>query len=270
MKNLVKLGVAGALALSGSMAAHASIATATSTANPGDAILFADVFSGTTLLKAFAGDTGITVASLGGTSTGGTPNVSSYLDANLSNLLASATTGTTVIWALEGGWGLNGGPYMITTNTPGNIGAINALNGSQLNAMGIGLNTEISGLNGLLVGGLNSVVGTNDGPITGSGTNFNPFLVGNDAHTWYGVTNSIVTSSVVGAGGLSTSQTIYLLTAAGQSPSNNETITPLSYAATLTSAGLTVSAVPLPAALWLLGSGLLGLAGVARRKVGLA
>jgi len=45
MNNLIKVGVAASLAM-GSIAAHASIAIPTTSGNPGDAVLFADVFNG--------------------------------------------------------------------------------------------------------------------------------------------------------------------------------------------------------------------------------
>jgi hypothetical protein len=284
MKNLVKFGIAGALALSGTMAAHASIVVPSSSGTTGDLVLFADVFNGSTLVKAYAGDTGIAVTTISGKSLSPLPNT--FTDTNLTSLLSSAA-GNTVVWAIEGGG--NGSAHFSPPDIIASGDASLAhpfggnVNGSTINLMQTGLNGEITNLNGLIGNGSNAAASitvnsagtsmlstspTGDGPVTSNGTAFNPNLIGNDAHNWYGVTPNIPTT------GLNTSAGLFALTATSTAGGAVGNVVEM-YTAELTSAGLVISAlstgggaVPIPAAVWLLGSGLLGLAGVARRKVG--
>jgi hypothetical protein len=260
MKNLMKLGVAGGLAF-GAVAAHASIVIPTSSGNTGDVVLFADVFNGNTLVNAYAGDTGVSVDSIGG----GTKPTGTFEDPNLQALLASATAGTTVIWALEGGGGHAGAPspYMVSSNNAANSAQPKPFGnqtGATLTGWNIGLSSQLSNINGLINGSGTSITIANDSQA--SGTGFNPFALGQDVTNWYGYTNSIATS------GLGTSSTFYLLTAPSQSGGAAVTTKAL-FTATLTSAGLSYSNIvttPIPPAVWLLGSGLLGFAGVMRRR----
>jgi len=275
VKNLFKFGVAGALALGGSMAAQAAITVpnpggSTFTGNPGDLILFADIFNGTTLVKAYAGDTGMSATNVAG-GTGGT-----FADANLTSFLSYATSGTTVVWALEaaGGTATNpSSPVVITSASNGaTISALSSLTGYNLNEMGIGLQTTVQNLNGEIslspTPTANSLYGTMDGSAnTGSGTNFNASSssTANDNHVWYGLTGSVATNGLGSAN-------LYLLTAADQGTVTSDNVQQLSLVASLSSSGLSLApaSVPLPAAVWLFGSGLLGLAGIARRKVAAA
>jgi hypothetical protein len=260
MKHLVQLSIAGSLAL-GSVAAHASIALPTSTqGNLADVVLFADIFNGTTLVAAYAGDTGATVSSVGG----GTAPSKSFEDSNLSSFLSQATAGTTVLWAVEGG-GINssGNPFLVTSS-PKAGQLTNANNGSVLTSMGTGLYNQLSTIN-TLIGTGTSLLGTVDA--ANGGTGFNPQALAADVSNWNNGTLNVAQT------GLGSTATLYALTANGQSGTSNSTTTP-ELTVSLTQTGLVYSAlgggspppVPLPAAVWLLGSGLLGLAGVGRRK----
>lgn len=260
MNSLIKIGVAGALALGASVAAHASIVVPSSSST-GDLILWADVFNGTTLVDAFAGDTGISVSGVTSTSA-----PAKFTNANLNTLLADATTGTTVVWGLQGGNGTSSGaPYMLSSVGTSVATAFGTgTDGSVLNGMGLGLTSEIRELNSF-VDSTNSFQKNNDGTTALGGTGFNPTAQAADVYNWYGNTKSIAVT------GLGTQAALYLLTAADTNGGTPVTFTDL-LNATLTSTGLsfstlsTTSPVPVPAAVWLLGSGLLGLAGVARRK----
>jgi hypothetical protein len=264
MKNLVKLGVAGALALGGSMAAHATITVPTSSGTTGDVVLWADVFNGSTLVKAYVGDTGITVDSAGG----GTMPTGTFTNTNLNSLLSMVTGTNTIYWVLEGGDGHAGpSPFLVSSNNPTNAAAqfpFGVQSGSTLTNFGTGFAATLTDIVNPLVGTGSSALANSDGGSTTNGTGFNPFATAADTANWQGNSHTNVSTE-----GLGTGATFYVLSAANQQAGTIPTITAL-YTATLTASGLTfspLSAVPLPAALWLLGSGLLGLAGVARRKV---
>jgi hypothetical protein len=275
MKNLIKLGVAGALALSGTMAAHAAVVVPSSS-NPGNVLLFADVFNSSgTLVDAYVGDTGISVASIGGTAptgTGGT-KPGPFTDGNLTTLLGQAS-GNTLVWAIEGGGGTAGttNPYIVASNSNTVKPIFGNQSGNTLVNIGTGLTGEANNLNSQftpIASGGTSGLSTNDGASASGGTGFNASSTSTalDAHNLYGVANNITTV------GLGSTAGVYLLSAAGTGTGNLASQTEI-FTATLTSAGLVFGAlasggaVPIPAALWLLGSGLLGLAGVARRKLG--
>src|SRR5580692_9121751 len=98
MGTIVKLTVGGALAL-GAVSANAAIGTPSSGSS--DAILFAEVLNGSTVVASYAGDTGVSLSSL----IGGTNTTSTVLsgDSNLSALFAANGAGDTLYWAIEGG-----------------------------------------------------------------------------------------------------------------------------------------------------------------------
>lgn len=258
MNTIVKLSVASVLAL-GAISANAAISTPSSGSS--DVILFAEVLSSTdTVLASFAGDTGVSV-----TSAFNGVNATYAADSNLAALFAANTAGTKLVWAVQGGqytgpiaqsYNIGAAQYVTTTDNNQNI---TGKNGNNLTKWATGLGNTVVILNSNFAGG-NSVEGT--------------------AAATAGVWDSNTPSGVSGwysngpgttlANSLGESQTLYSVTGAGTIAAklallSNGTVT-------LTSAGLQFStnsappAVPLPPAVWLLGSGLLGLAGIARRK----
>jgi len=208
MNNLVKAGVGAALAF-GAAAAHASIVAGSSSGALGNAILFVDVFNGTTFQQAYVGDTNITVTSLGA---GTQP--ANFTDANLQNFLTTfATAGTTVYWALEGGGDHKTGtvksPDMISSSQT--ITPVSGRNGNQLASYQINLSNQVGTINGDIAGSGNPTANflvTNDDSVL-SGTGYNPLATAADITNWFGSAASSVSTK-----GLGTAATIYHLTAA--------------------------------------------------------
>lgn len=262
MNTLIKLGVAGGLAL-GSLAAQASIVVPSSSV-PGDLVLFADIFNGSTLVATYAGDTGVSVTSvIGGTLASGTK----FTDTNLNSFLAQATTGTTVDWMVGGAGGLNAySPIYGVTSTGGTFDkTITGQSGSTLSTWSGTLTGSVLGINALLGTGstATSLLGKDNSSF---GINFNPFQTSTDMSNWGGGTGQVATAGLTTSG---PGSLIYAATAANGAGAQAVFTQP--YDVSFTSSGLTFTAastapVPVPAAVWLLGSGLLGLAGVARRK----
>lgn len=261
MNNLVKLGIAGGLAL-GSLAAQAGITVGTSS-TPGNAVLFADIFNGTTLVKAYAGDTGFSLTALAGGATG------SFEDANLTSFLAADAPGDTVDWLVVGAGNTNTSPLGVVSTGGTLATALNTIrtqNGSTLSGWNVELTQATSLLNGLITASTtptaNSWLGTNNGTLAGN--SFAPFGTTTDVSNLGGNTGQVATA---GLG----SVTLYSVSAANPSGGSPGSVTPVLDVSLSTANGLTFSAistapVPVPAAVWLLGSGLLGLAGVSRRK----
>jgi len=262
MNTILKVGVASTLALGGA-AAHASIALPSSGSS--DLILFAEVVTGSnTEVASYAGDTGIAVPAVGGSLSSTTVLGS---DANLAALFAADAAGDTLEWAVQGG-AFTGGT---TTGNFGTAGAVNFIttNGgpaSNLTGKNVGnlvhwssLDNTVSGLNTNFAGA-NSVEG-NSAATAGI---WDATQAGTNVYGWYG--NGPTTNITLGS-----SATLFGVTGNGSSIS--KVVTSSLGTALLTSSGLQITGnstppppVPLPPAVWLLGSGLLGLAGIARRK----
>jgi len=266
----MKVGAASALTLAG-MAAHASISQPSTGSS--DAILFAAVVNTTagTTVASYAGDTGISISTLaagGYSQTGVLGN-----DTNLANLYTAETQhpGDVVEFAVLGAQ-YTGQKTAINFETPGvaqfltttnNNGTISLMNDTTNSLVHFaGLNSDISTINSNS-NSANSIEGPN--PLTAGVWDPNNTL---GTAYWDGG----ATSNANPTGGTQT--LFYVTSGVGGSPS-----TKVAYSAeenvSLTSAGLNITAlgsggpppVPLPAAVWLLGSGLLGLTGVARRKL---
>jgi hypothetical protein len=253
MNTIVKLSVAGALAL-GAYAANASTGSS-------DAILFAEVLNGTTVVASYAGDTGVSINS----AFAGTSTTALAGDANLAALFKADVTGDTLMWAVEGG------QYTASTTTavvtPGvaqfvttatNTANITGKTNAALAKWATGLGNTVPTLNTNLAGG-NSVEGT--AAATAGVWDFN---TPSGVSSWY--SNGPATNQTA----LGTAENLYSVTGAGGTQLKNLALVS-NGTVSLTSAGLvfataSTSAVPLPGAVWLFGSGLLGLAGVSRRK----
>lgn len=274
MNTVFKAGAAGALSLA-AIAAHASIASPTS-ASP-DAILFAEVVNaaGTAAVASYAGDTGVSVASL----LSGAPSKTVLgSDTNLQSLFAAqaASAGSSVYFSVQGGqytgtatsgnFKTPGVANWVTTtaNTQGTVNLSNVTSTTFVKFAQIG--SDITAINSVINGPATSVEGAS--PATAGQFDINGGL----QNVAFSDGGNVATANVIG-----TAENLYSFTAG--SPAG--TLTKVAYTSegtvSLSSAGLQFAAngggttppppVPLPAAFWLLGSGLLGLTGVARRKI---
>ncbi len=268
MNTILKVGAAGALAL-GAVAAHASIASPSSGSS--DAILFAEVVNsaGTAAVASYAGDTGVSINSvIAGLSTTGTTYLGS--DANLAKLFAANAAGDTIQWAVLGGQ-YSGNATSSNFKTPGNAQFLTTTTGDSTSSLKndtTGSLVKFAGLNGD-IGTINSngIVGNS---IEGS----NPATSGvwdvtNTSGTAYWDGGATSNSNALGG-----TQKLFYVTAGTPAGLTTRVAYTLEGTASLSANGLTLTGaggspppVPLPAAVWLLGSGLLGLTGVARRKL---
>jgi hypothetical protein len=265
MKTLLGLAIVGTLLGAGS--AVATTVTDPSTGS-GDLILFIqDVTTGQT----YARDTGISVASVYSASTNspnGSLNVNVAADANLTTFLGSVAGTDTLQWAVEGGaWTGSGSALrptgamaIVTTSGTGNATTVAE---SSLTTKFVNFSTEISNLNAFgLIGATGSTLETGVKATSGDGVWGTVNGVSGDTQ-WYGALDN---SGIA----LTASQSLYGLTGNGTAGSvaKNSLLGTLSLDSfgNLTSGGGTPPPVPLPAALWVFGSGLMGLFGVGRRR----
>lgn len=289
MNKILKLSVAGALAL-GYATAHAQIALPSTGSS--DLVLFAEIINSSgSVVASYAGDTGVSINSVLPTAslaasgatvpTGGFTNISLGTinvgpNANMTAFLAQDATGDSVEWAIEGGqytntttFGTVGSAKFVTTAPAGE---------STIASHEVGTFVKWDNLNGTLTtvnsniaaaGGTNSVQGS----AAATAGVWDSTASGATVANWY--SNGPVTFPGTVANELGSSQTLYGVTGDG----SNSTIGKLQVYS-LGSLELTANGtlentpgsttppppVPVPAALWLFGSGLLGLAGVGRRK----
>jgi len=258
MNKLVSVSAAGALTL-GAVAAHASISAPSSGSS--DAILFAEVVNASgSAVASYAGDTGISISTIVAGLSGSTTVLGS--DTNLAKLFAADAAGDTIDFAVLGG------QYTSISGAPGTMKFLSTvLNNSTTTLSGATtgsltkfalLNSDVSTINSNS-GGASSVEGPNPATagvwdVTNTGT----------VAYWDG-------ASIANYNALGTTENLYYVTGKGTAPPTKVAFT-LEGTASLSASGLTLTGtgstppVPLPPAVWLLGSGLLGLAGVARRK----
>jgi hypothetical protein len=262
MNTIAKVSVASALAL-GYVSAHASGINVPGTTAASDVMLFAEVVSGTTVLGSYAGDTQVTVGNALPTSTNGLISASS--DANLATLISlGLSAGNTIEWGVMGGqWAsvgnvTAGDTYLTTLAIPAGLALTTGVNAS---AWSNGLQATLQSVAANAATGANSVFAST--VVKGGVWDATDAVTAtSNASNWYDNGSSNV---VVGLG----SSTLYDVTSGTSITKNTVTA---DGTLTLTANGLTYTAqgsgspVPLPAAIWLLGSGLLGLAGVGRRK----
>jgi hypothetical protein len=267
MNTTIKLGVAGALAF-GAIAAHASIAVPSSGSS--DAILFAEVLNaaGTGVVASYAGDTGVSINALVTGSLSGQTTVLGS-DSNLAKLFSADAAGDSLVWSVQGGqyngtntaanFGVKGNAQFVTTSAGDSTGKL-ALNETTNLLHWANLSADISQIN-VNSGGASSVEGA-----SAAGAGIWDSNTPSGVSGWY--SNGPVTGNVLGG-----TQALFYVTGNGTSNLAHVSYSTLGTTADLTSGGLVLTSgtgtttTPLPAAVWLLGSGLFGLAGVARRKL---
>lgn len=274
MKTFLKLSIASALALG---AATANAAVSLPNTGTSDLVLFVhDATTG----ESYARDLGLTVASQfsgpylpagSNTSTPSTTLSANFTigpDANMNTFLAAVKPGDVVQYAVMAATtpatqsaAANapvGAANYITTNGTGDaLTNITNKTPGNLALWGSGFQNDLAKLNANL-GANNSVVGTS--PATAGIYDAN--AVGANLNNWYsnGPVNGVV--------GLGTSALLYGVTGNGSTlrPVQTYQLATVTLSANGTLSTGSTAPVPLPAAVWLLGSGLLGLAGVGRRK----
>lgn len=167
-------------------------------------------------------------------------------------LMVSGATGISTVQAAS------------VTGSMGLTGAFSASGGTDLSDATILDLTSATGTSG--DGDIGSTVGFGTaGTVNNGSITFNPSTAVDNLLTIGGWQVDLSTTSIV-------NQTADVLNLAGSGAisGNGFDLTPtqwtLSANATGSSYSMTVTAVPIPAALWLFGSGLLGLAGIVRKK----
>lgn len=266
MNTMIKVGIASALAM-GYATAHATITIPGSTGSQSDVMLFAEVVSGSTVLGSYAGDTGIAT---GTTLTSSNLKVSNTSDSNLQSLLTlGASTGNTVEWAVLGGkFGIEGtnssGDYYLSTLT-GGASVTNTLTDVNYSEWSTILTNTLNTVQ-TNAGTANSVFASTVAKGGVWDSTDGPTATANLANWNLNGSNNVITGLTTGTGA-----TLYGVTTGNSATDPAQSVTALG-TLSLTASGLSFSTgggtspIPLPAAIWLLGSGLLGLAGVGRRK----
>jgi hypothetical protein len=275
MKTLIRIAVAGAL-----MAGYAT-AQAQSLPSSGSSDLWLFV-SDQTSKTTFAEDTGVSLSSImGGSYTANASLASKPANFSVaasgaltSYLNAASSAGHTLEWSVLGAQfdGTNG------ANDPGNRTPGTAIEVFDF-ASGASADNKVKGMifsNGATLdngweGDLNGLknAGYTAGGTTYTLNNQNYGVWGNGLGAVPGSTNLYGTG--IDQSGVALNQQVSLYGVTGNSSAGKLQSYLLGSNLSLSNAGvLSVSSVPLPAAVWLFGSGLLGLIGVGRRKAAAA
>jgi len=276
MKNLIRFGVAGAL-MAGYVTAQAQ--PVPSSGNSDLWLFVSDAAAGTT----FAEDTGLSINSIVGTtfaagganppnavlSTAIKPNINLAASSALSDYITAANTaGHTLQWAVEA--------MQFPTD-------VNHVNPGKVVGITDNLASQATNTSNLTMGNLQTWAGgfqqdvqylAPTQPGTGLGKSYAFSDGSSTGQVWQpGVTGGFAGSTdLYGQGpdtaGVGLGQTVNLYALTGNGTLNQAQSYLLSTNLTLSAGGTltTASAVPLPAAVWLFGSGLLGLIGVGRRR----
>jgi hypothetical protein len=267
MKLAIKLALAGAALVAG-VANAATITNTPKTAGGSDLILFV---TDTTTNKFFTQDLSNPLDSIyskaqvisdGVLSSPGhfsTPTSISGNDAALASFLGTTAAGDTVMWSIMASDN--------TSTTGVTLGAQRGLITSTIDLSGTGTtfnNQNVSTLSGHLNTLVNQVNSTYANGNTSSSVGWGDALNGKNAPISY-------VSTLLGNGAtIGSSQQMYMFATNGAGASSTSNVY-LGGTVTIDAAGnISVSNVPLPAAVWLFGSGLLGLIGVGRRRAAVA
>lgn len=287
MKNVIRFAVAGAM-LAGYATAQAQSLPST---NASDLWLFvSDQAAGTS----FAEDTGVTVASLmpqgsllPADPTSATTTLSTHISANFTVPTTSALTayinaanaaGQTLEWGVEGA-NFNGVTSAKGNGKPGgivgvfnNVGTPSALNNTSQSILS-GLQTSVNGFNSDLQFWVLPGNGSTQAGYVAGGQTYKISLGNNAGNVWGAGAGNIPGSTdlygqLPNQAGMALGQatTLYGLTGNSDNGGQNQSYVLGTNLTLGTDGKLTVSSVPLPAAVFLFGSGLLGLFGVGRRR----
>jgi hypothetical protein len=282
MKNFVRLAVAGAIAASYSVGAFAQLGPAIpNTPDTGTADLWVFV-SDPGAQDSFAVDTGISLSSLQpGSYTTGAKLVNdsnggfSVSSAALASFISGSTDASALTYGLEGVQYKNGNFANAAAEAPGadiaafsaakttGAGLVTNMNFTNMKIVAPGFNGDITYLlnsspNGYSQGG--SVFNWSDGSSGGN-------VWGAGAGNTGGSTNLYGQGPTQSGLALGTAANLYDLTGNGTTSNlQSYLLGTVTVSANGTISNVAPAPVPLPAAVWLFGSGLLGLFGVGRRR----
>jgi hypothetical protein len=256
MQNVTIKAALAAVGLVGLAASHQAAAAIPNAASGNGDLVFVvvDTVTGAT----FAQDTGKSISSfLPSNNASFTDTITS--DPGYTSLLAEAGTNALAYAIVGGGYGnlaINGqSNYYVSTTGAATLSTTTAISNLNLTNFNLIDQNLINPLNG------NPPTSTGNSWFIPAGTipNYTPA-------SWLPTWNGHSTFNTLSSPG--TASNFYFLTGSGSSGRSTDTlIGSMNFAAgVLTYTSNNASAVPLPAAVWLLGSGLVGLMGIGRRR----